>query len=208
MAKIEPFERYTEDYERWFERNDKLYLSEVRLLSSLKGEFRKGLEVGVGSGRFALPLGVKYGVDPSLSMLKLARLRNLKVVLGVAEDLPLKDRSFDFVLMVTTICFVDDPVKALKEVDRVLVENGKFLIGFVDKNSFLGRLYEQKRPYSKFYGPATFFSTEEIIGLVEKNTSLRPVKAGQTIFGVENKPYPIREGWGEGAFVGLLFVKG
>ena len=209
MAKIRPFELYTQDYERWFEKNRPLYISEVQLLKNLIKEitFKKALEVGIGSGRFAVPLGVKYGVDPSLKMLKLAQKRGLKVAKGIAERLPVKTAAVDLVLMVTTICFVDDPIQTLREVARILIPGGYFLIGFVDKNSLLGKLYEKKKTKSRFYKEATFFSTNEVISLVEENSPLRLIKAGQTIFGIENKVYPPKEGFGEGSFVGLLFKR-
>jgi len=209
MPKIEPFERYTEDYEKWFERNWGLYQSEVNLLKGLikDMEFKKPLEVGIGSGRFAKPLKVPYGIDPSMAMLRIAKRRGLKVAKGIAEKVPVKDFATDFVLMVTTICFVDDPVASVREVERILKAGGYFLIGFVDKNSFLGRLYEKKKPLSKFYKPATFFSTGEVLELVEKNTSMVAVRIAQTIFGLENIIYPWKEGFGKGAFVGILFQK-
>ena len=209
MPKIEPFEVYTEDYEKWFERNKGLYLSEVNMLKNLIKDitFQKPLEVGIGSGRFAKPLNVIYGIDPSVAMLKLAKKRGLKVVKGVAEKLPVKTSSVDFVLMVTTICFVDDPIASVREVERILKTGGYFLIGFVDKNSFLGRFYELKKPHSKFYKPAVFYSTGEVLELIGKNTSLEVVNIAQTIFGFENRIYPYKEGFGEGAFVGILFRK-
>jgi len=209
MAKIEPFELFTERYEKWFEKNRNIYLSEVRLLLNLfEGiKIQKGLEVGIGTGRFALPLGIPYGVDPSEAMLKIAHRRGLKVAKGVAESLPIKNTSVDLVLMVTTVCFVDDPVKALEEVQRVLIPGGYFLIGFVDKTSFLGKLYGVEKKESPFYGIATFYSTEEVIRLVENSTSLRLVKSGQTLFGTENILYPVEEGYGKGGFVGLLFKR-
>jgi len=209
MAKIQPFELYTEDYENWFERNRNLYISELNLLKELLKDFRfeRGFEVGIGSGRFAKPLGVQYGVDPSPSMLKITKQRGLKVALGIAEKLPVKSSAVDFSLMVTTICFVDDPAASLREVERITKKGGRFLIGFVDKNSFLGRIYERKRPFSRFYKPATFFSTEEILKLVEENTKFKLLKGGQTIFSTENRVYPPKGGYGEGAFVGLLFEK-
>lgn len=209
MAKIRPFEEYTEDYEQWFEINEPLYRSEVKLLRYLLRdiEFEKGFEVGIGSGRFALPLGVPYGIDPSEAMLRIAKGRGLKVARGIAEALPVKDGAVDFVLMVTTICFVDDPVKSLQEVARILKRGGYFLIGFVDRDSLLGRLYESRRERSKFYREATFFTSTQIVDLVEKHTPMVLVKAGQTIFGLEKVEYPPKEGFGEGSFVGLLFKR-
>jgi len=38
----------------------------------------------------------------------MARDRGIKVIHAVAERLPIKDSQFDFALMVTTICFLDD----------------------------------------------------------------------------------------------------
>ena len=209
MAKIEPFELFTNHYEEWFERKKSLYLSELRLLKFILKDIpiKRGLEIGVGSGRFAAPLRIPYGVDPSPKMLKIAKRRGIKAIRGIAENLPIGSESVDFSLMVTTICFVDDPITALVEVERILLSRGYFLIAFVDKNSPLGRIYEAKKNSSKFYREATFFGTEELISMVEQKTSLRLIKTGQTIFGTEVKEYPPKEGYGEGSFVALLFKK-
>ena len=209
MAKIEPFEKFTKDYEKWFEEKKPFYLSELKLLQHLLKDipFKKGIEIGVGSGRFAAPLKIPYGVDPSLKMLKIAQRRGIKTLRGIAERLPLKSLSFDLVLLITTICFVDSPKESLLEIERILSPEGHLLIGFVDKNSHLGRLYESKKERSKFYRGATFFGTEELISMVEQNTSLKLIKAGQTIFGTDVREYPPKEGYGEGSFVALLFRK-
>lgn len=209
MAKIEPFERFTEDYEKWFEDKKLFYLSELKLLRYIiKGiSFKRGVEIGVGSGRFAAPLNIPYGIDPSLKMLKIAKRRGIKVLRGIAENLPFKRSIFDLALLITTICFVDSPKKAVSEIERILTPGGYLLIGFVDKNSPLGKLYEIKKEHSKFYRVATFFETEELISLIEQNTSLKLIKAGQTIFGTDIKEYPPKEGYGEGSFVALLFEK-
>jgi ubiquinone/menaquinone biosynthesis C-methylase UbiE len=109
------------------------------------------LEVGVGSGKFALPLGIKTGVDPAGEMLKKAASAEIKVFRGVAESLPFADQSFDFVLMVTTICFVDNLVQSFMEAFRVLKDTGFIVVGFVDKDSNLGRQYLERKEKSKFY---------------------------------------------------------
>jgi len=208
MPKVEPFERHTEAYESWFEKHRGFYASELNLLKTLiKKTPPSAVEVGVGSGRFAAPLGVPYGVDPSPSMLKIARRRGVKVIRGAAENLPLKRESFQLVLMVTTICFVDDPLKALSEAYAVLKKGGRLVVGFVDADSPLGKLYRAKKNKSKFYREARFFTAEEIIDLA-KRVGFRLDKALQTLFGTEDDLYPTREGFGEGSFVGLSFYKG
>jgi hypothetical protein len=40
---------------------------------------RKGLEVGVGTGRFAQALNIPYGVEPSRAMANLARKRGIEL---------------------------------------------------------------------------------------------------------------------------------
>ncbi len=122
-----------------------------------------GLEIGVGSGRFAQPLGAKIGIDPSKNMLKLAKERGIQVIQGAGENLPFKDNTFDFVLIVATLCFVESPIDALNETSRVLKRGSRLIVGEISKDSRLGRFYEAKREKSEFYKIATFYSCNEII---------------------------------------------
>ena len=57
MAKIEPFEKFTRQYEDWFEEHSYVYESELKAVRMLLPEYQNGVEIGVGSGRFAVPLG-------------------------------------------------------------------------------------------------------------------------------------------------------
>lgn len=100
-----------------------------------------GLEIGVGTGRFAVPLGVKVGVDPSMAMLAYAAERGVLGIQGIAEDLPFKNAIFNFALVVTTICFVGDARRMLVEARRVLKPGAPLVIGFVDRDSALGQYY-------------------------------------------------------------------
>ncbi len=74
--------------------------------------------MGVGTGRFAAPLGLRAGVDPAREMLRLAP-RELDLVEGVGEMLLLRSRAFPCVLLVVTLCFVQDPAAVLREAMRV-----------------------------------------------------------------------------------------
>jgi len=73
MTKIEPFEKYSKEYDEWFIRNQDIYLAELNAIKSLISSNKFGVEIGVGSGRFALPLGIKVGVDPSRKMAEISR---------------------------------------------------------------------------------------------------------------------------------------
>ncbi len=54
------------------------------------------------------------------------------------EQHPIPDISFDYMLLVTTICFVDDIVQAFAQAYRVLKPGGCTIVGFVDRESELG----------------------------------------------------------------------
>jgi ubiquinone/menaquinone biosynthesis C-methylase UbiE len=81
----------------------------------------------------------------------------------VAEALPCGDSKFDFALMVTTICFVDDLEAALKESYRVLNPGGCLGIGLIDNESPIGKLYQLNKDKNVFYSAATFYSADEIV---------------------------------------------
>jgi len=206
MPKTEPFEKHSDAYDEWFEKNSDLYEAELEAIRQLIPlPEAEGVEVGVGSGKFAAPLGIKIGVEPSEKMAIKARKQGINVYPGIAEDLPFPDGRFDFVLMVTTICFVDDVIKSFREAFRVLKPGGCIIVGFVDKESKLGRHYAEEREESKFYKEATFFSAQEVLKYLEE-AGFRPVRIKQTLIpGVS--PETILDGFGKGAFVAIRGVK-
>ncbi len=209
MPKTEPFERHRDRYENWFEGHSYAYLSELEAVKRLLPKEGKGAEIGVGTGRFASPLGIKLGVEPSRAMAEIARERGIEVIEDTAEALPFPNESMDYLLMVTTICFVDDPERALREAHRVLKPGGALIIGFVDRNSPIGRHYEEHREESLFYRDARFFSTEELLELLKK-VGFREFKMVQTLFHRLNEVKevePIKLGYGEGSFVVIKAVK-
>ena len=209
MPKTEPFDKCFKEYEEWFVQNAAVYSSELKAIKDISGVPENAVEVGIGSGLFAEPLGIKTGIEPSEAMREKAKERGIHVVDGVAEYLPWKNNSIDYVLMVTTICFVDDVKKSLSEVYRVLQNRGNFVIGFVDKNSPVGRIYQKNKEESLFYKDATFYSTEELYEyLKEAGFSIKNTK--QTVFGLLNEVVKVqepREGYGEGSFVVIHTVK-
>ena len=207
MVRIESFEKYSKEYDEWFIKNQDIYLAELNAIKRLVPSGKFGVEIGVGSGRFALPLGIKVGVDPSKKMAEISRKRGIQVYEAVAEQLPFNDKTFDFVLMVTTICFVDDLVKSFKEAYRVLKTDGFIIVGFVDKESELGKQYQLKKEESKFYRNATFYSVKETIALL-RETNFTDVVIKQTVFpGQTDKIGLIEDGYGVGSFVIIKAIK-
>ncbi|MCC6544835.1 MAG: class I SAM-dependent methyltransferase [Nitrospirae bacterium] len=169
---VRAFDLYAEDYDRWFESPEgkALFDSEVKavsiLISGLKPPF---LEVGVGSGRFAEALGAEYGVDPSPALLEKAKARGVKVKLGRGEDLPYKDNSFGGVFILFSLCFLDDPEKALCEAKRVLKPGGGLIIGIINRESTWGLLYSRKKAEGhQLYRYARLYSPAEVIDMIKK----------------------------------------
>jgi ubiquinone/menaquinone biosynthesis C-methylase UbiE len=209
MPKIEPFEEYPKRYEDWFRKNKFAYESELLAMKELIPANGEGIEIGVGSGKFAGPLGIKLGVEPSQKMRKIAEKKGIKVMDGVAEKLPFDDRQFAFALMVTTICFLDDLETAFKEAYRVLKPDGCFIIGFVDKLSPLGRLYQQHKTKNVFYKIANFYSVDEVVSYLRK-AGFENFAFVQTIFHnlAEIKEIePTKEGYEQGSFVVIRATK-
>ncbi len=209
MPNIEPFEEHSQRYEDWFEKHPFAYRAELEAVRKLLPDQGEGFEIGVGSGRFAEPLGIRFGIEPSKKMSEIARSRGITTVEGIAEQLPLRTSLFDFALMVTTICFLDDAQAATSEASRVLKPKGSLIIGFVDRESLVGRIYQKHKEENVFYRPARFFSVSEVIRLLEE-TGFTDFKFTQTIFRPLpeiHQPEPVKEGHGEGSFVVIRGVK-
>jgi len=203
MFKEEPFEKYSNKYDQWFTENMHVYKSEINAIKYLLPKFRNAIEIGVGSGRFAEPLGIKKGLEPSKKMAKIAGSRGISVTEGIAEDIPFSDSSFDMVMTVTALCFFDDIEKAFSEVYRVLEPGGYFVNGFVDKNSKLGRIYQKIKYKNVFYRDANFYSVEEVKEYLRK-TGFTDFSFSQTIFEDIDSMKEIekaRKGYGLGSFV-------
>jgi ubiquinone/menaquinone biosynthesis C-methylase UbiE len=200
---IQVFETSAREYDAWFEDHHLCYESEVRALKALSHPSRRGLEVGVGTGRFAVPLGIAVGVEPARAMAAIARARGVQVIQAVAEALPFGQASFDLAAMITALCFFRDPFLALTEATRVLSSPGQILIGMIDKDSPLGRLYEAKRLESKFYRDARFYGVRQVLAWL-RDLGYRDEHVGQTIFkGLAeiSSLEPVQAGYGEGGFV-------
>ncbi|WP_198014770.1 methyltransferase domain-containing protein [Hippea sp. KM1] len=207
---IDVFEECTQKYEEWFDKYSAIYESELNMLKSITPKFERALEIGVGSGRFAAPLGIKEGIEPSEKMAQIAKQRGIKVYPGFAENLPFMDEEYDFILIAVTICFVKDPKKTLKEAYRVLKKGGKIIVAIVDKASAIGKEYLNKKEKGRFYRYVTFFSAEELQNIL-KETGFEIENTYQTLFGRSikeiDKPQDFKEGYGEGGFVAVLATK-
>ena len=105
------------------------------------------LDVGSGNGKFAseiAPLVKNYtGIDISETQIKKARIKtaknkNVKLILGSAENIPLPSESVDVVISLWAISVImgrRKKKKVLKEMERVLKKRGKI---YLVENDFSG----------------------------------------------------------------------
>ena len=203
MPKTSPFETYHHRYDDWFIRHATAYQSELLAVRALLPWHGLGLAIGVGTGRFAAPLGAAIGIDPGPEVLAYAAKRGILTVQAIAEALPFADSSFDYALSVTTICFVDDATAMLSEAWRVLKPGGEIVIAFIDRTSDLGQDYLAHQAENVFYREATFYSAGEVEHLLCDTGFTKPVwvqtlsKTLQETDEIE----PLCTGHGQGAFV-------
>jgi SAM-dependent methyltransferase len=206
MANTTAFDRNPEAYDLWFVENTSLYKAELEAVEYFLPSAGKGVEIGVGSGRFAAPLGIPLGVEPSSGMALIARQRGIEVVKGIAEALPFAARSFDFVLMVTIEGFLDDLSQALREAERILKRRGVLIVGMLDRASGPGNAYSQRKEQSRFCRGASFYSVAEMEKCLAA-AGFGGFAYRQTLFSGQTDPQKVEEGHGSGGFAVIRALK-
>ncbi len=162
------FESNVEEYDIWYEENKLVYKNELKILERFLKKNEVVLEIGAGTGRFTSLINPNIVVEPSFSMINKIEKPDLSKIMAVAENLPFKNEVFDSVFMIVTVCFLDNFELAMKEILRVLKPFGRLVIGFVDKDSSLGKKYEKLKEKNKYYKVANFYSTVELLDKLEK----------------------------------------
>ena len=135
------------DYEAWYHSPRGKWIGESEF-ALMKGLLRPEpgaslLDVGCGSGHFTRLFareihGTVIGLDPNLESLSYARLHEQygeSYVAGRAEALPFPDRAFQFTTAVTSLCFVSEQKRALRELLRVT--HKRFVLGLLNRHSLL-----------------------------------------------------------------------
>jgi SAM-dependent methyltransferase len=166
-----PFDELAPEYDAWFDKEGSLiFLIELQAFKAVLPSLPKPwLEIGVGSGRFAQALGIETGIDPSIELVKMSRRRGINAFQGRGEQELFDGEPFGTVFLIVTLCFVDSPLDVLKETNRILSPGGKVVLGMVLKESPWGRFYQQKKEEGHpFYKYATFYSYDEVVGLLIK----------------------------------------
>lgn len=177
---VNPFDPIAKEYDQWFDDNKNAYLSELEALKLFLPAQGKGLEIGVGTGRFASQLGIECGIEPSEHMASLARQRGIEVVTAFGEQMPFPDCSFDFAIMVTVDCFVRDIRQVYREAFRIIRNGGVLIIGTLHKDGAIAKSY-QTESGDEVYEKACFRTISDTMNLL-KETGFYGFNTCQTLF--------------------------
>ena len=112
------------------------------------------LDVGCGTGISSGFGCFVVGIDPSIGLLK--QNKNNKKLLSVAEMLPFKNYSFDYVVSITSIHNFENIKKSINEIKRVGKENFVFSVfknskrfdfikNLIEKNFKIGKVIEESK---------------------------------------------------------------
>ncbi|MGJ3509981.1 class I SAM-dependent methyltransferase [Enemella sp. A6] len=182
-----------------------MYEAEIAALEELLAPIRadlgtdaRGLEVGVGTGRFAAPLKIGHGVEPAPKMAELARHSGIDVTEAPAEALPFDDATFDHTAFITSLCFVTDAARSLHEARRVTREGGWILVAFLNRASALGEQLAATQHSDPFYEHATLRTADEIEALLQQ-AGYRVHDARQVTLSDDGRP-EVRPGTDAGLF--------
>ncbi len=140
------FSRYVSEYDNWYFKNVDVAREELELVKSfnLKGV---GIEIGAGTCFFSkLFKDNIIGLDLSFEMCRFCKkARDVECIHVIGEYLPIRSCSLDYVLIIVTLCFIDDVHRVLEECYRVLRNEGEILICIVPKDSEVGKNILRKR---------------------------------------------------------------
>ena len=134
------------DYDAWYDTPRGRWIGETEFALAARGLAPQPgdslLDIGCGTGWFTRHAAaddlVATGIDPNSVWLDYARAHSnpaLSWVEGDARDLPFADASFDHVLSIAALCFVDDERQAVAEAVRVA--RRRFAIGWLNRSSLL-----------------------------------------------------------------------
>ena len=156
-------QNWTEGYERYGFKRRLKFITSIINHSVKEGE--TWLDLGCGSGVLTDQLmkraAVVVGVDKSPLMLSMAASKLdsncVSFVQGDAHDSTWSEsRVFDGVLSSSVIEYLDDPDQVIRQISRVLKDDGLLIISIPNKQSFIRKFQKVLRFLLKLYGKDKF----------------------------------------------------
>ena len=218
------FDDWPEKYDRWFITPIgslvKKYESDLilDLLKPVSGETI--LDAGCGTGVFTLDilsLGTQIvGLDISFPMLRRAMEKAEKYplypVLGDIGTLPFREGSFDKVVSITAIEFIEDTRSAVAELFRVTKKGGVIVVANLNILSpWAVRRTEAAKKGDSIFRKAHFRSPDDLRSLAPVeglvNTAIHFLKEDTPEKAIETEHEGRVKGWDTGAFAVVRWLK-
>jgi ubiquinone/menaquinone biosynthesis C-methylase UbiE len=219
------FDEWPEKYDAWFRTPNGALVKkyEGKLVQELLrfGPGQTILDAGCGTGVFTIDMlsrGARVvGLDISIPMLNYARGRCESLLFhpisaDLSRTLPFKDESFDKVLSVTAIEFIEEAEALVAEMFRVTQKKGRIVVATLNSLSpwAARRIEEAKRGHPVFQ-KAVFRSPEELRSLAPIDGLIRTAIYFQKDDNPERAIEIEKEGQKKrsdtGAFVAIRWIK-
>ena len=219
MEKPELFDEWPKKYDEWFTTPIglliKKYESELLfdLLRPRSGEII--LDAGCGTGVFTfdiLSFGTRViGIDLSLPMLSRATQKtkryHFQPILADISSLPFPENTFDKVVSVTALEFIEDGKGAMAELFRVTKKGGRIVVATLNS---LGPWAKRRKAEAKKGHPlfknAIFRSPDEFLALAPVRGVIRTAIHFRKEEDPAHAPEMEKEGWRKGLKTGAFLV--
>lgn len=170
-------EKYdTTFYGQHARKNYKYILNELNYLKE-----ENILDIGCGTGELLYMINKKglnlYGIDLSDKMIEEAKMKlqnHANLTIGDSENLPYKDNKFDIIICNDSFHHYPNPIKALKEMNRVLKNNGKLIMGDCYQPFISRQIMNIFMKFSK-EGDVKIYSKKEFINMF-KDSNFKNIK--------------------------------
>lgn len=222
--KEELFDDWPEKYDRWFTTPigslTGKFESELVLDFLKPGPGERILDAGCGTGVFTLDLlsaeSRIVGLDISLPMLcwanKKLEGRPFQPVSGDMNALPFRDGSFDKVVSITALEFIQDGKGVVAELFRVTRRGGVIVVATLNSLSpWADRRREESKKGHAIFSKAIFRSPDELRSLAPVEGVVRTAvhfqKEDSPEKAVQIEQEGQTKGWQTGAFVAVRWLK-
>ncbi|MGD9676852.1 MAG: class I SAM-dependent methyltransferase [Vulcanibacillus sp.] len=176
------FDIFASEYDSWYSSDLGSFVDEIEkeLVEKVAifNSNEKVLDIGAGTGNYSIWMAKKgldvTSIDQSKGMLEVARKKsekenlNINFIYGDAHSLDFEDCTFDIVISVTAIEFMENASIVLKEAYRVLKPKGRLVVGLLTKNSSWGEMYRQsiKENPDSIFSKAHLYEEDELMHLL------------------------------------------
>jgi SAM-dependent methyltransferase len=148
-----------------------------RITKFIKGRV---LDVGCGIGDFLSFYKNSIGVDINPLNIRNCRKKKLTAYLIDGEKLPFIEESFESTILDNVLEHINDPYPILREINRVLKNDGVLIVGVPGARGFL-----RDPDHKKYYDEKLLSFTLSNVGFYMKKTLYMPSKSSYKVLDIK-----------------------